>query len=64
MKKLPWFFVILAIIINRASVAQFNPQQVMAIGIFSCFILGTLFYWQFRLAFALIGITCLLASQK
>jgi len=63
MKKLPWFFGILAIIITRASIAQLNPQQVMAVGIFSCFILGTLFYWQFRLAFALIGITCLLATQ-
>lgn len=37
--------------------------QLLAVTIFSSFILGTMFYWQFRLAFALIGMTALLAGQ-
>jgi len=63
MKKLPWFIAILTIITFRTWVAQFTFQQILAVSIFSCFILGTLFYWKFRLAFALIGVTCLLAAH-
>ena len=63
MKKLPWFFLLLGAVFYAAWAAQLESKQIVAVGIFSCFILGTLFYWQFRLAFALVGITCLLASQ-
>ena len=40
----------------------FTGQQVLAISIFSGFIFGTLLFWEFRLAFALVGISLLLAS--
>lgn len=40
----------------------FTGQQVLAISIFSGFIFGTLLFWEFRLAFALAGISLLLAS--
>ena len=63
MKSLPWFFGLLAGVLSVAVVAGLNPSQVLAVGIFSTFILGTLFYWQFRLAFALTGITALLATR-
>jgi len=38
-------------------------SQVLAVTIFASFILGTLFYWQFRLAFALVGIAALLVTK-
>lgn len=63
MKKLPWFIGILALITVRAWAADLSLQQILAVSIFSTFILGTLFYWRFRLAFALIGITALLATH-
>lgn len=40
----------------------FTGEQVLAIGIFAGFIFGTLLFWEFRLAFALVGIALLLAS--
>lgn len=40
----------------------FTGQQVFAISIFTGFIFGTLLFWEFRLAFALVGISLLLAS--
>lgn len=42
--------------------AGLSPEQVMAVAIFSGFIFGTLLFWEFRLAFALVGIALLLAS--
>src|SRR3989338_8706343 len=38
-------------------------QQSMAISIFSVSILGTLFFWDFRLSFAFIGVSILLATR-
>ncbi len=42
---------------------QFSPQQIIATLIFLVVICGTLFYWQFRLAFAFGGIAILLAAN-
>jgi Na+/H+ antiporter NhaD/arsenite permease-like protein len=39
-----------------------TPQQILATSIFGSFIFGTLLYWRFRLAFALIGTLALLAT--
>ncbi len=39
-----------------------SPDQVLAVAIFSGFIFGTLLFWEFRLAFALVGIALLLGS--
>ncbi|MBU1630229.1 MAG: anion permease [Candidatus Omnitrophica bacterium] len=40
-----------------------NTSQALAISIFSISILGTLFFWDFRLAFAFIGISILLMTH-
>lgn len=41
----------------------FNSQQALAISIFSISILGTLFFWDFRLSFAFLGTSLLLISR-
>ena len=48
--------------IALAANTGFTGQQVFAISIFTGFIFGTLLFWEFRLAFALVGISLLLAS--
>ena len=63
MRRLPWFFGLLAAVVFGSSAAGLNAQQIQAVAVFSSFILGTLFYWQFRLAFALIGATALLTLR-
>jgi len=60
-KSLPWFFGLLIAVIGAAVLARLTAPQVAAVTIFASFIIGTLFYWQFRLAFALLGTTALLA---
>ncbi|MCX5701906.1 MAG: hypothetical protein NTW64_02855, partial [Candidatus Omnitrophica bacterium] len=40
-----------------------NYQQALSISIFSSSILGTLFFWEFRLSFAFLGTAVLLASR-
>ncbi|MDI6606436.1 MAG: SLC13 family permease [Candidatus Omnitrophota bacterium] len=40
-----------------------NPHQVLAVSIFSVSILGTLFFWDFRLSFAFLGVSVLLATR-
>ena len=63
MKQFPWFAGLLTAICAVAVVARFNVQQVLSVAIFASFILGTLFYWPFRLAFALVGMTALLTCK-
>ncbi len=63
MKSLPWFFGLLGAIVGASWAARLTGPQILAVAIFASFILGTLFYWQFRLAFALMGITALLATR-
>ncbi len=43
--------------------AGLNFQQAMAISIFSASIMGTLFFWDFRLSFAFIGTSALLITR-
>lgn len=40
-----------------------NPQQALSIAIFSVSILGTLFFWDFRLSFAFVGTAVLLITK-
>ena len=40
-----------------------NPQQALSIAIFSMSILGTLFFWDFRLSFAFVGTAVLLITK-
>ncbi len=63
MKQLPWFFGLLALIGLSARLAHFSSSQILAVTVFASFILGTLFYWQFRLAFALMGAASLLTLK-
>ncbi|PIQ84865.1 MAG: hypothetical protein COV73_06550 [Candidatus Omnitrophica bacterium CG11_big_fil_rev_8_21_14_0_20_43_6] len=46
-----------------ASFAGMTPHQALSIGIFSASILGTLFFWDFRLSFAFIGTSLLLVTK-
>ncbi len=62
-KRLSWFFLLLTVVVLCAFAAQLSPQQILAVTIFASFIVGTLLYWQFRLAFALLGITALLMGR-
>jgi len=62
-KKLVWFFGLLGVGLALCAGASLTGKQILAVTIFASFILGTLFYWQFRLAFALLGISLLLATQ-
>lgn len=63
MKKLLSFIGLLAAILATCRATQLTTQQALAVGIFSSFILGTLFYWSFRLAFAFVGMMLLLTFQ-
>ena len=63
MKQLPWFFGLLALIGLSARLAHFSSSQILAVTGFASFILGTLFYWQFCLAFALMGAASLLTLK-
>ncbi len=40
-----------------------NPRQALSIAVFSLSILGTLFFWDFRLSFAFIGTAVLLVTK-
>jgi len=46
-----------------AHAAGMTSQQVLSISIFSASILGTLFFWDFRLSFAFIGTSVLLMTK-
>ena len=49
-------------VVAGGPVRGLSPAQVLAVAIFSGFIFGTLLFWEFRLAFALVGIALLLGS--
>ncbi|MFB3886712.1 MAG: SLC13 family permease [Thermodesulfobacteriota bacterium] len=59
-KKIFYLLAVLALS-GLARVAGFSWDQVLSLSIFFMVILGTLFFWRFRLPFALIGISLLLA---
>ncbi len=46
-----------------ANTIGMDPRQSLSIAIFSMSILGTLFFWDFRLSFAFIGTSVLLATK-
>ncbi len=46
-----------------AKVIGMNPHQALAVAIFSVALLGTLFFWDFRISFVFLGISVLLASK-
>ncbi|MBU0710286.1 MAG: anion permease [Candidatus Omnitrophica bacterium] len=46
-----------------AGLGGLNSHQSLAISIFSASILGTLFFWDFRLSFAFLGVSILLISR-
>ena len=52
--------IILACIAITVSFAGLNVEQVASVTIFASLIVGTLLFWRFRLAFALIGIAAML----
>ncbi|MBI4974743.1 MAG: hypothetical protein HZC19_02940 [Candidatus Omnitrophica bacterium] len=60
------FFVLLAMSIGSGLLGSrigLNLQQSIAISIFSVSILGTLFFWDFRLSFAFLGTSVLLLTR-
>ncbi len=60
------FFILIAISIGAGFLSRnigLNPHQATAISIFSASILGTLFFWDFRLSFAFVGASILLISR-
>ncbi len=62
MNKAVAYVVLVALVAVITSLTGFTGQQVLATTIFAGFIFGTLFFWEFRLAFALSGIALLFAS--
>lgn len=57
------FIILLVVAITAGFLSTFigmNQQQALAISIFFCSILGTLFFWEFRLSFAFLGTSLLL----
>jgi Na+/H+ antiporter NhaD/arsenite permease-like protein len=61
--KIAGFFSVICVVPYLLSIilAPLNTAQVLSLVIFTSFIAGSLFYWQFRNAFAFIGIALLLA---
>ena len=52
--------IILGCISVTVSFAGLNPEQIASVTIFASLIVGTLLFWRFRLAFALVGIATML----
>jgi len=62
MKKAALYVALVLAISLIAAMSGLNGSQVLSVAVFVSFIVGTLLYWPFRLAFALTGIAVLLAS--
>ena len=52
--------IILGCISVTVSFAELNTEQIASVTIFASLIVGTLLFWRFRLAFALVGIAAML----
>ena len=67
MKNIIFKFTLLILISSllgfSAKALGLNSHQALAIAIFSTSILGTLFFWEFRLSFAFLGAAVLLATH-
>jgi len=61
-KKFGLYVVLVAAISLVAAIGGLTAPQVLSVAVFSSFIVGTLLYWPFRLAFALAGIAVLLGT--
>jgi len=60
------FFILIAISLGLGFLSSrlgLNTHQAIAITIFSASVLGTLFFWDFRLSFAFLGTAILLISR-
>ncbi|MFA4843285.1 MAG: SLC13 family permease [Candidatus Omnitrophota bacterium] len=60
------FIILIAISLGLGFLSRnigLNAQQATAVSIFSASILGTLFFWDFRLSFAFLGTSVLLATR-
>lgn len=62
-RKFAFIVLISLIVAFLANHIGLNPHQVLAVSIFSVSILGTLFFWDFRLSFAFMGVSVLLATR-
>lgn len=62
MKKAVLYVALVAAISLVAAAGGLNGGQVLSVAVFSSFIVGTLLFWPFRLAFALAGIAVLLGT--
>lgn len=62
MKKAVSYVLLVLAISLIAAWGGLSGRQVLAVAVFASFIVGTLLFWPFRLAFALAGIAVLLAS--
>lgn len=62
MQRVVAFFVLVGAVALVSWRSGLTPQQVLSVTVFSGFIVGTLLYWPFRLAFAFGGVAILLAA--
>lgn len=62
MGKVLSYFGLVGLAALVTSLTGFSPQQVLSITVFASFIVGTLLYWPFRLAFAFGGIAILMTA--
>ena len=62
MKKAALYVALVAAISAVAAAGGLTGEQVLSVAVFSSFIVGTLLFWPFRLAFALTGIAVLLGT--
>lgn len=60
MKKPLYYALTLGAITAISYLAGMNFPQILSVTVFASLIVGTLFYWRFRLAFALVGIATML----
>lgn len=67
MKNLAFKFILLILIAFSLGILSFRigltSQQALAVAIFSVSILGTLFFWEFRLSFAFLGTSVLMMTK-
>src|SRR4030065_907288 len=61
MKRAMIYIFILLSLSGLSSLVGFSRAQVLSLAIFFIVIFGTILFWQFRLPFALLGISLLLA---
>jgi Na+/H+ antiporter NhaD/arsenite permease-like protein len=62
--KFSLIFFLIAIIALLSDIAGLNASQILAVSTFTVCILGTLFFWEFRLSFAFLGASILLLTRS